>query len=107
MRVRADHPAPAVPFRPGRVEYAGSVTGDASLGTAAGPAGRVSTSLPELVEHVAGEYGLGPVGDWSVLATGYEDCNIDLRARRASAIRGCTPTRPAVTCTPTTGTGCW
>ena len=86
MRVRADHPAPAVPLRPGPVEYPGSVTGDASLGTAAGQAGRVSTSLPELVEHVAAEYRLGPVGDWSVLATGYEDCNIDLRAGRARVV---------------------
>src|ERR1700685_1671165 len=83
MRVRADHPVPAVPLRPGGVEYPGSVTGDASLGTSAGPAGRVGTSLPELVEHVAAEYRLGDVGDWSVLATGYEGCNIDLRARRA------------------------
>jgi Ser/Thr protein kinase RdoA (MazF antagonist) len=86
MRVRADHPAPAAPLRQGPVEYPGSVTGDASLGTAAGPAGRVSTSLPELVEHVAAEYGLGPVGDWSVLATGYEDCNIDLRAGRTRVV---------------------
>jgi Ser/Thr protein kinase RdoA (MazF antagonist) len=62
------------------------VTGDASLGTAAGPAGRVSTSLPELVDHVAGEYRLGDVGDWSVIATGYEDCNIDLRAERARVV---------------------
>jgi Ser/Thr protein kinase RdoA (MazF antagonist) len=86
MRVRADHPAPTVPFRSSPVEYPDSVTGDASLGTAAGPAGRVSTSLPDLVAHVAGEYGLGAVGDWSVLETGYEDCNIDLRARRARVV---------------------
>ena len=62
------------------------MTGDASLGTSAGPAGRVGTSLPELVEHVAADYRLGDVGDWSVLATGYEDCNIDLRARRARVV---------------------
>jgi Ser/Thr protein kinase RdoA (MazF antagonist) len=62
------------------------VTGDASLGTSAGPGSRVSTSLPELVDHVAAEYRLGDVGDWSVLATGYEDCNIDLRARRARVV---------------------
>ena len=62
------------------------MTGDASLGTSAGPAGRVGTSLPELVDHVAAEYRLGEVGDWSVLATGYEDCNIDLRARRARVV---------------------
>src|ERR1700722_11777558 len=86
MRVRADHPAPAAPLRPGPVEYPGSVTADAPLGTAAGPAGRVSTSLPELVEHVAAEYRLGPVGDWSVLATGYEDCNIDLRAGQTRVV---------------------
>jgi Ser/Thr protein kinase RdoA (MazF antagonist) len=86
MLIRADHPVPAVPLRQGHVEYPGSVTGDASLGTSAGPAGRVGTSLPELVEHVAAEYRLGDVGDWSVLATGYEDCNIDLRARRARVV---------------------
>jgi Ser/Thr protein kinase RdoA (MazF antagonist) len=62
------------------------VTGDASLGTAAGPAGRVSTGLPDLVDHVAAEYRLGRVDDWSVLATGYEDCNIDLRAQRGRVV---------------------
>jgi Ser/Thr protein kinase RdoA (MazF antagonist) len=62
------------------------MTGDATLGTSAGPAGRVSTSLPPLVAHVAAAYGLGEVGDWSVLATGYEDCNIDLRAREARVV---------------------
>jgi Ser/Thr protein kinase RdoA (MazF antagonist) len=35
---------------------------------------------------VADEYRLGAVGDWSVLTTGYEDCNIDLRARRARVV---------------------
>jgi Ser/Thr protein kinase RdoA (MazF antagonist) len=42
--------------------------------------------LPELVEHVAARYGLGDVAGWSVLETGYEDCNIDLRARRARVV---------------------
>jgi Ser/Thr protein kinase RdoA (MazF antagonist) len=46
----------------------------------------VRTSLPRLVEHVAGEYRLGAVADWSVLDTGYEDCNIDLRAERARVV---------------------
>ena len=86
MRVRADHPGPAFRLPSGPLKYPGSMTPDATLGTSAGPASRVSTSLPELVEHVAGEYGLGPAGDWSVLATGYEDCNIDLRARRARVV---------------------
>jgi Ser/Thr protein kinase RdoA (MazF antagonist) len=62
------------------------MTGDATLGTSAGPASRISTSLPELVAHVAADYELGAVDDWSVLATGYEDCNIDLRARRARVV---------------------
>ena len=52
----------------------------------AGPASRVGTSLPDLVAHVAADYGLGEVGDWSVLATGYEDCNVDLRARQARVV---------------------
>ncbi|HEY0936121.1 MAG TPA: phosphotransferase [Trebonia sp.] len=62
------------------------MTGDAPPGTSAGPAGRVSTSLPELVVHVAAEYRLGGVVDWSVFATGYEDCNIDLRTRQARVV---------------------
>jgi Ser/Thr protein kinase RdoA (MazF antagonist) len=35
--------------------------------------------VPRLVDHVAGEYGLGGRRDWSVLTTGYEDCNIAMR----------------------------
>jgi len=62
------------------------MTGDVSLGTSAGPAGRVRTSLPELVAHVAAEYRLGGILDWSVFATGYEDCNIDLRTRQARVV---------------------
>jgi Ser/Thr protein kinase RdoA (MazF antagonist) len=62
------------------------MTGDATLGTSAGPASRVSTSLPDLVAHVAADYGLGDVSDWSVLATGYEDCNIDLRTGRTRVV---------------------
>jgi Ser/Thr protein kinase RdoA (MazF antagonist) len=73
-------------MRAGPFEYPGSMTGDASLGTSTGPASRVSTSLPDLVAHVAAEYSLGAVADWSVLATGYEDCNIDLHAERARVV---------------------
>jgi Ser/Thr protein kinase RdoA (MazF antagonist) len=40
------------------------------------PASRVRTSLPELVAHVAREYRLGGEYSWSVLTTGYEDCNV-------------------------------
>src|SRR5215469_16677733 len=52
----------------------------------AGAAGRVNASLPELVNRVASEYQLGSVGGWSVLDTGYEDCNVDVRARRARVV---------------------
>jgi Ser/Thr protein kinase RdoA (MazF antagonist) len=62
------------------------MTGDASPGTSAGPAGRVRASLPDLVAHVAAEYRLGAVTDWSVLATGYEDCNIDLRTSQTRVV---------------------
>jgi Ser/Thr protein kinase RdoA (MazF antagonist) len=62
------------------------MTRDVSPGTSAGPAGRVRTSLPELVAHVAALYRLGAVVDWSVLATGYEDCNIDLRTEQARVV---------------------
>jgi Ser/Thr protein kinase RdoA (MazF antagonist) len=67
------------------------MTGDATQGglalsTAAGPAGRVQTSLPGLVAHVAAEYRLGEVADWSVLDTGYEDCNLDVRAQRGRVV---------------------
>jgi Ser/Thr protein kinase RdoA (MazF antagonist) len=51
-----------------------------------GPAGRAGTSLPGLVAHVARQYGLGDVHGWQVLTTGYEDCNIDLRAERARVV---------------------
>lgn len=64
--------------------------------TPPGPAGRVRTSLPGLVGHVAAEYGLGEVRGWSVLTTGYEDCNIDLRAGRARVVvKVFGPDRPA------------
>ena len=62
------------------------MTGDAALGISTGPAGRVQTSLPELVAHVAREYRLGDVSGWSVLVTGYEDCNVDLRAGRGRLV---------------------
>ena len=72
------------------------MTGDVSPGTSAGPAGRVRISLPELVAHVAAEYRLGGVVDWSVLATGYEDCNIDLRTKQARVVvKVFAATRPA------------
>jgi len=45
-----------------------------------GPESRIRTSLPTLVEHVAGEYGIAGERTWSVLATGYEDCNVEVRA---------------------------
>ncbi len=62
------------------------MTGDASAGTSAGPAGRVRTSLPELIAHVAADFRLGDIVDWSVLATGYEDCNVDLRTTQARLV---------------------
>ena len=72
------------------------MTGDVSLGTSAGPAGRVRTSLPGLVAHVATEYQLGVVAGWSVFATGYEDCNIDLRTAQARvAVKVFAAGRPA------------
>jgi Ser/Thr protein kinase RdoA (MazF antagonist) len=62
------------------------MTGDATLGAPAGPASRVRTSLPELVAHVAAEYRLGDVADWSVVDTGYEDCNLDVSSARGAVI---------------------
>lgn len=62
------------------------VTPDGTLSTSPGPAGRVATRLPELVGHVAAQYGLGDVAGWSVLETGYEDCNIDLRTARERVV---------------------
>jgi Ser/Thr protein kinase RdoA (MazF antagonist) len=62
------------------------MTGDATVDASAGPASRVNTSLPGLVAHVAGEYRLGAVADWSVLDTGYEDCNLDVRAERGRMV---------------------
>lgn len=52
----------------------------------AGPAARVSTDLAALLAHVADAFALGDVGSWSVLTTGYEDCNIDLVAAAARVV---------------------
>ncbi len=46
----------------------------------------MKTSLPGLVAQVAVEYRLGAVTDWSVLDTGYEDCNLDVRAERGRMV---------------------
>ncbi|MGW4527871.1 phosphotransferase [Amycolatopsis sp. NPDC004378] len=43
------------------------------------PAARVGVDLELLLARVAGAFGLGTPVEWSVLTTGYEDCNIDLR----------------------------
>jgi Ser/Thr protein kinase RdoA (MazF antagonist) len=56
------------------------MSGEVMLAAPAGPASRVRTPLPALVEHVAGQYRLGDVAGWAVLEAGYEDCNIDVRA---------------------------
>ncbi|MGH3165807.1 MAG: phosphotransferase [Trebonia sp.] len=44
------------------------------------PESRIRTSLPRLVDHVAAEYGIGGEPAWSVLTTGYEDCNVEVGA---------------------------
>lgn len=44
------------------------------------PESRIRTSLPRLIDHVAAEYAIGEVRAWSVLATGYEDCNVEVSA---------------------------
>jgi Ser/Thr protein kinase RdoA (MazF antagonist) len=62
------------------------MTPDGTLSTSPGPTGRVATGVPGLIEHVAAQYALGEVSGWSVLQTGYEDCNLDLRAQRARVV---------------------
>jgi Ser/Thr protein kinase RdoA (MazF antagonist) len=64
------------------------MTGDVKAAPAgtAGPASRVRTSLPALMRHVAARYRLGEVASWSVLETGYEDCNVDLRAGESRVV---------------------
>ena len=52
----------------------------------AGPAARLGTDLGALLAHVADAFALGVVTDWSVLTTGYEDCNIDLTTARARVV---------------------
>jgi Ser/Thr protein kinase RdoA (MazF antagonist) len=44
----------------------------------AGPAARIGTDLPTLLADVADAFSLGDIRAWSVLRTGYEDCNVDL-----------------------------
>src|SRR5213078_858550 len=60
-------------------------SGDAVTGSA-GPAARVGTDLPALLDHVACAFALGGIIDWSVLTTGYEDCNIDLTTAAARVV---------------------
>ncbi|MDT7783526.1 MAG: Phosphotransferase enzyme family [Pseudonocardiales bacterium] len=52
----------------------------------AGPAARIRTDLPALLTHVADAFALGDVGQWSVLTTGYEDCNVDLTTAAARVV---------------------
>lgn len=52
----------------------------------AGPAARVGTDLPALLAHVADAFALGDVVSWSVLTTGYEDCNVDLTTSAARVV---------------------
>ena len=86
MRVGDDHPGRAAALRAvaGRVTWLDDRRRDAGHFRRAGR--RVGTSLPALVAHVAADYRLGEVSDWSVLATGYEDCNIDLRTRQTRVV---------------------
>jgi Ser/Thr protein kinase RdoA (MazF antagonist) len=50
------------------------------------PDSRVRVNLRDLVTHVAAEYELGDVRAWSVLTTGYEDCNVNLRTTDAHVV---------------------
>uniref|UniRef100_UPI003F49605C phosphotransferase n=1 Tax=Amycolatopsis sp. CA-096443 TaxID=3239919 RepID=UPI003F49605C len=52
----------------------------------AGPAARVRGDLAALLADVAEAYVLGDVVTWSVLTTGYEDCNVDLSTTRARVV---------------------
>jgi hypothetical protein len=52
----------------------------------AGPAARVGTDLPALLAHIADAFALGDVTNWSVLSTGYEDCNVDLTTAAARVV---------------------
>lgn len=52
----------------------------------AGPAARVGADLAMLLVRVADAFGLGDPLDWSVLTTGYEDCNIDLRTSSGARV---------------------
>jgi Ser/Thr protein kinase RdoA (MazF antagonist) len=52
----------------------------------AGPAARVDTDLPALLTHVAVAFALGDVASFSVLTTGYEDCNVDLTTVTARVV---------------------
>lgn len=56
------------------------------MSTPAGRQHRAAGGLPGLIAHVTRQYGLGDPVTWTVLTTGYEDCNIDLRAGRARVV---------------------
>lgn len=52
----------------------------------AGPAARIDTDLPALLRHITRAFRLGDLTAWSVLTTGYEDCNIKATTTRATAV---------------------
>jgi Ser/Thr protein kinase RdoA (MazF antagonist) len=62
----------------------------------AGRAARAGTDLAALLMHVADAFALGDVASWSVLPTGYEDCNVDLTTAAARVVvKIFAPRRPA------------
>ncbi|MGB3444329.1 MAG: phosphotransferase [Actinophytocola sp.] len=52
----------------------------------AGPAARVGTDLAALLAHVADAFALGDIASFSVLTTGYEDCNVDVTTAAARVV---------------------
>jgi Ser/Thr protein kinase RdoA (MazF antagonist) len=50
------------------------------------PAARIGADLPALLAEVADAAGLGGIREWSVLTTGYEDCNVDLTTTRGRVV---------------------
>lgn len=55
-------------------------------GRATDPRSRIGGDLPQLLTHVAETFALGNVRDWSVLTTGYEDCNVEVRTEQARVV---------------------
>jgi len=59
---------------------------NAARGELPHPSARIRIDLLEVLLHVTDALGLGELREWSVLTTGYEDCNIAVRTEQTKVV---------------------